>query len=83
MNTIIAWTGAGFFLIAYSLLTFKKLEADKPLYQLLNIFGGLCLATTTFLTGDYASFFTNALWMCIGLLGICNSSGLFRSFKLQ
>jgi hypothetical protein len=72
MNTIIAWTGAVFFLTSYSLLTFKKLTASNTLYQLLNVLGAVCLAISTFSTRDYASFSTNTLWMAIGLWGLFN-----------
>ncbi|HYC83726.1 MAG TPA: hypothetical protein VEB86_00830 [Chryseosolibacter sp.] len=74
MNTIIAWTGAIFFLTAYALLTLKKIRADRAPYQLLNVLGGLCLAISTFSREDYASFFLNAAWMCIGLWGLYSQS---------
>ena len=72
MNTIIAWTGAAFFLTSYSLLTFKKLNSSNIIYQVLNVLGAVCLAISTFSTKDYASFCTNALWMGIGLWGLYN-----------
>jgi len=70
MNTIIAWTGAAFFLTSYSLLTFRKLHPHNIIYQLMNVLGALCLAINTFTTKDYASFFTNALWIGIGVWGL-------------
>ena len=70
MHAYIGWAGAGLFLTAYVLLTMKKVDADNKSYHVLNILGGLCLALNTFATHDYASFFTNALWMCIGLWGL-------------
>jgi hypothetical protein len=79
MNTIIAWTGAVCFLTSYSLLTFRKLSAQNILYQLLNVLGGLCLAINTFTTKDYASFFTNTLWIGIGLWGLYNRNNAPRA----
>jgi hypothetical protein len=70
MNTIIAWTGAALFLTSYSLLTFRKLNSDSITYQLMNVLGALCLGINTFTTKDYASFFTNLLWLGIGVWGL-------------
>jgi hypothetical protein len=70
MHEIIGWTGAFFYIIAYFLLSIKKLRGDQLTYQLLNISGGLCLIVNSVHQSDYPSIFTNAVWACIGFFAI-------------
>src|SRR5438477_407901 len=41
------WTGAAFLLVAYAMVSSKKLEADSTAYQLLNIIGSLSFVPIT------------------------------------
>jgi hypothetical protein len=70
MHQIIGWTGAFLYILAYFLLSVRKLRADKLSYQLLNILGGICLVINSSFTGDYPSVFTNVVWACIGVFAI-------------
>ena len=70
MHEIIGWIGAFLYLIAYFLLSIKKLQADKLPYQLLNILGGICLIVNSLHQSDYPSIFTNAAWATIGIFAI-------------
>ncbi len=40
----IGWVGAAALLVAYAMVSHKKLEGDSATYQLLNISGSLLLA---------------------------------------
>lgn len=53
IQEIIGWTGALLFVVAYFLLSIKKLRPEGLLYQLLNIVGGVCLVVNSFHTHDY------------------------------
>ena len=70
ITQIIGWIGALLFIVAYFLLSIKKIRPDKLPYQLLNISGGICLLINSFHTHDYPSAFTNFLWAGIGLFAI-------------
>lgn len=70
IEEIIGWTGAALFIVAYFLLSIKKLKADRMPYQLLNILGGICLVVNSFHTHDYPSVFTNMIWAGIGVFAI-------------
>lgn len=70
MHEIIGWIGAFLYIIAYFLLSIKKLQPDKLAYQLLNILGGACLIVNSLHQSDYPSIFTNAVWATIGIFAI-------------
>jgi len=67
---IIGWTGALLFIVAYFLLSIRKLRADKAPYQLMNIAGGICLVVNSFHTHDCPSVLTNLIWAGIGVFAI-------------
>ena len=70
IHEIIGWGGAFLFIVAYFLLSIKKLRPDKLPYQLLNISGGICLVVNSFHMHDYPSVFTNLIWAGIGVFAI-------------
>jgi hypothetical protein len=57
MNTlwidIAGWLGVALFLIAYALVSIRKLEGDSVVYQAMNILGGVFL-----ITNSYYRYFT-------------------------
>jgi hypothetical protein len=86
IQEIIGWTGALLFIVAYFLLSIRKLRADRLPYQLLNILGGICLVINSFHMHDYPSVFTNLVWAGIGVFAIyfnkiVNMSASARSAK--
>ena len=66
----IGWVGAAALLIAYALISHKKLEGDSGTYQALNISGSLLLAANTIFYGSYPSTFVNLIWAAIAVLAI-------------
>ena len=66
----IGWVGAIALLIAYAMVSHKKLEADSAMYQLLNISGSLLLAANTIFYGSYHSTFVNLIWAGIAVFAI-------------
>ena len=70
IQEIIGWAGALLFMIAYFLLSIKKLRPDELPYQLLNIAGGISLVVNSFHMHDYPSVFTNMIWAGIGVFAI-------------
>jgi len=63
----IGWVGAAALLVAYAMVSYKKLEGDSATYQLLNISGSLLLAANTIFYGSYPSTFVNLIWAGIAV----------------
>jgi hypothetical protein len=66
----IGWVGATALLVAYAMVSHKKLEGDSATYQLLNISGSLLLAANTIFYGSYPSTFVNLIWAGIAVFSI-------------
>jgi hypothetical protein len=66
----IGWLGAAALLVAYAMISHKKLEGDSATYQLLNISGSLLLAANTIFYGSYPSTFVNLIWAGIAVFSI-------------
>ena len=66
----IGWVGAVALLIAYALVSFKRLEGDSGTFQLLNISGSILLAANTIFYGSYPSTFVNLIWAGIAVFSI-------------
>lgn len=75
IQEIIGWTGAALFIVAYFLLSIKKIKPHRLPYQLLNIMGGICLVVNSFHTHDYPSVLTNVIWAGIGVFAIYFNRG--------
>jgi hypothetical protein len=66
----IGWVGAAALLVAYAMVSHKKLEGDSATYQLLNIGGSILLAANTIFYGSYPSTFVNLIWAGIAIFSI-------------
>ena len=66
----IGWVGAVALLIAYALVSFKRLEGDSATFQFLNISGSVLLAANTIFYGSYPSTFVNLIWAAIAVFAI-------------
>ena len=66
----IGWAGAAALLIAYAMVSSKKLEGNSTAYQFLNIVGSLLLAANTIFYRAYPSSFVNLIWMGIAVFSI-------------
>jgi hypothetical protein len=66
----IGWVGAAALLVAYAMISHKKLEGDSATYQLLNISGSILLAANTIFYGSYPSTFVNLIWAGIAVFSI-------------
>jgi uncharacterized membrane protein YedE/YeeE len=66
----IGWAGAAALLVAYAMVSSKKLEGDSIAYQLLNIVGSLLLAVNTIFYRAYPSSFVNMIWIGIAVFSI-------------
>jgi len=64
---VLGWVGTVLYLIAYALVSVKKVEGDSFLYQGLNIVAGILLVINTFYWRAYPSLGLNAAWIGIAL----------------
>ncbi|MBP6179163.1 MAG: hypothetical protein KA473_11460 [Anaerolineales bacterium] len=65
---ILGWAGTVLYLIAYGLVSAKKVEGDSWTYQGLNIVAGICLIVNTFYLQAYPSAGLNIAWVGIAFL---------------
>jgi drug/metabolite transporter (DMT)-like permease len=73
---VIGWVGAAILLIAYAMVSSRKLEGNSVTYQLLNIVGSILLAANTIFYRAYPSSFVNLIWMGIAVFSIANKRRL-------
>jgi hypothetical protein len=66
----IGWVGAAALLIAYALVSFKRLQGDSATFQFLNISGSVLLAANTIFYGSYPSTFVNLIWAAIAVFSM-------------
>ena len=66
----IGWAGAVALLVAYAMVSSRRLEGDSAVYQLLNISGSLLLAANTIFYGSYPSTFVNLIWAAIAAVSV-------------
>jgi drug/metabolite transporter (DMT)-like permease len=66
----IGWLGAAALLVAYAMVSSKKLEGNSTTYQFLNILGSLLLAVNTVFYRAYPSSFVNMIWIGIAVFSI-------------
>jgi hypothetical protein len=67
---VIGWIGAVAILVAYALVSTRKLEGTSLPYQLLNLVGGACLIANTIYYKAYPSTFVNLVWAGIAIYTI-------------
>lgn len=65
---ILGWAGAILFLIAYALVSLKKVEVDSLLYQGINILAGILLIINTLYLHAYPSLVMNTAWIGIAVV---------------
>lgn len=64
---LLGWVGTVLYLIAYALISMKKVEGDSLLYQGMNITAGILLIVNTLYLQAYPSAGLNVAWVGIGL----------------
>ncbi|HJY98488.1 MAG TPA: hypothetical protein VJ227_02115 [Patescibacteria group bacterium] len=64
---IIGWGGTAVLLVAYFLVSAKKIDAGSKTYQFLNLFGALAVGVNSFLHAAYPSVGINLAWMAIAV----------------
>ena len=63
---VVGWAGALVVLLAYALVSTRRVEGDSVFFKVLNISGAGLLSVNTFYWGAYPSSFVNVIWIRIG-----------------
>ncbi|MEW5873104.1 MAG: hypothetical protein AB1894_27845 [Chloroflexota bacterium] len=64
---ILGWAGVALLLLAYGLVSMRKLPGDSNLYQALNLAGGAMLIANSFYFGAIPSVVVNLFWIAIAV----------------
>jgi hypothetical protein len=70
MFDILGWIGAFLLLLAYALVSFRRVAADSQTYQWMNIVASVLLAVNTLYHQAYPSSFVNIIWTFIAVFAI-------------
>lgn len=80
---IIGWAGAAALLIAYALVSTRRVEGDSTSYQLLNMMGSTLLMVNTVHYGAYPSAFVNLIWLGIAIYAVRKAAAKLLERKQQ
>jgi hypothetical protein len=64
------WLGTAALLLAYALVSARRLPGDSPRYQALNLAGGALVLVNSFYHGAMPSVAVNAFWIAIALFAL-------------
>lgn len=70
---ILGWLGAVVLLVAYALVSSRRVEGDAASYQYLNLGGSVLLMVNAAFYGAYPSAFVNVVWLGIALFTLTRS----------
>jgi paired small multidrug resistance pump len=68
--SLIGWAGMILLILAYFLISSKRLKINKIPYHLLNFFGAIGIAISAFATTSWPSFVLNIIWIGIASFSI-------------
>jgi hypothetical protein len=75
---IIGWLGVAALLIAYALVSTRRIAGDSVRYQALNLIGSGCLLVNSFYYGAFPSVDVNAAWLGIGVWALARAADARR-----
>ncbi|NQW28316.1 MAG: hypothetical protein HQ474_10430 [Flammeovirgaceae bacterium] len=67
---ILGWLGSIEVVLAYALISAKKMSPNSKIYQWLNISGALFLIANTLFYGAFPSATVNVIWVVIGWVAL-------------
>ncbi len=67
---VLGWVGTISYLLAYLLLSIRKLQADQPAYHLLNVVGAVGLTANALYYADLPNVVVNIFWGIIAITAI-------------
>jgi hypothetical protein len=70
---VIGWLGTVFILLAYLLVSIKKIEPTSKIYQALNLFGALGVGANSLIHRAIPSVGINLAWIFIAVYALARS----------
>ncbi len=67
---VIGWIGAILLILAYFLVSNKKIAPTSTIYQLMNLLGALAAGINVFAQAAYPSVALEAVWGSIAIFGL-------------
>ena len=64
---VLGWIGGVLLVIAYAMVSQKKIDSQSVKYQMLNIVGGFLLIINTVFYGAFPSAAVNVIWVVVGV----------------
>jgi hypothetical protein len=68
--SLFGWIGMVLLMLAYFLLSKKKLKSNYVLYHLLNLFGATGIIASTLVTQSWPAMALNIVWAIIAIFSI-------------
>ncbi len=72
MVDIIGWIGSVEVIVAYGMISAKRVDSSSRFYQWLNMTGAIFLIINTIYYGAYPSTFINVVWVFIAIFALYN-----------
>ncbi len=66
----VGWVGSVEVVVAYALISTKKLDGESFWYQMLNLTGAIFLIVNTYYYHAYPSTFINVVWLFIAVIAL-------------
>lgn len=67
LSTIAGWIGMSLILVAYYLVSTRRVTGESNLYQSLNFIGAFCLIYNTFVQQAWPVMILNIVWVIIAI----------------
>lgn len=75
---VLGWIGATLILLAYGLLTLRRLGTESASYQWMNLAGAAGLIVNGAWNGAFPSVFLNVVWLGIALYALSRARQALR-----
>ncbi len=72
---IVGWIGAFLVVLAYFLVSYKKVQGDSRIYQLMNLFGAIGVSINASYQEAWPSFAIQIVWGVIAIVALVKSIG--------
>lgn len=73
LSQILGWFGTGLIVLAYFLVSFKKIEPENKNYQLMNLIGSVALGVNVFYQKAWPALTLEIVWGVIAIVALINS----------
>lgn len=79
METLIGvagWIGSFFLIVAYILVSFKKLDGNSKSYQIMNLLGAVGVGLSVYHKEAWSALTVNVFWGLVAIVALINLRNL-------